>query len=328
MEHILNKTSYDYLGKPNQDGFFPISLDTIRVDSMPNFNLYNKVGESYLLYRSGNHAFTFKQQQALLEHRVSVLYVPMSELVKYWEYVENNLHIILSDPKVTVEKKARVYHATSIGLCKNIMTSEPGESSIVKADELVKSSMCLMEKGRESFHALLQLISSRSDVYNHSIHVCSYGLALAHALGLPEDRIKRLGTGLLLHDLGMLDIGDEVLNKSGPLSIDEWQAMRSHPERGVQWYLGCGGNDQEIEMIIFTHHERLDGTGYPKGLSKRKIPLVSRIASIVNIFDALTTSRSFRPALSTYGAITTMRLELKNALDQQVLSVFIRLLGG
>ena len=103
--------------------------------------------------------------------------------------------------------------------------------------------------------------------------------------------------------------------------------MHTHPERGLNHYVQCGGLSETAKTVILCHHERSDGSGYPRGLTGSRIPLVGRISAIVNIFDALTTTRPFRPALSTYAALSCMKQEMRGAVDQKTLDRFIRLLA-
>ena len=87
MAIATNKQQKEALGTPNKDGYVPIPLETLRVDSVPNFNLYNRVGSDYILYRAGSHPFTEKQRLTLLDHRVQALYVPAAAIDNYWHYL-------------------------------------------------------------------------------------------------------------------------------------------------------------------------------------------------------------------------------------------------
>jgi HD-GYP domain-containing protein (c-di-GMP phosphodiesterase class II) len=225
------------------------------------------------------------------------------------------------------KRKAEVFHASAIGLTRDVLTDPKSRHTLETASELVRGSAQLLLEGRPGFHAFLRMVGKDSNFYAHSINVCTYGIALARAAGLPFDRLAELGIGLLLHDLGMVGVPEEVVNKRGALTDQEWEVIRGHPERGLGIYNETGGASDVARAVILTHHERMDGTGYPRGLRGPSIPLVGRIASTVNIFDALTTTRPYRPALSTYAALTCMKQELRSAIDQDLLDHFIRFLG-
>ncbi len=328
MEQTVERnTPYDF-GTPNEEGYVPILLHTLRIDSTPHFNLYNRVGNNYILYRAGHHPFTEKQRNSLLDNDVTTLYLPFSALNTYWNYIEDNITDLLQDPFLPAAKKAQVFHSTSLGLCKKIITTSPTPEKLSKASEVVISSKTLLERGQAEFHAFVEQVSRNTTIATHSLNVCTYGIALAQAIGAAPEEIKKLGVGLLLHDLGMLDIPEHIINKTGPLSSSEWKQIKAHPGKGLAHYRQCGGTDETVELVIYCHHEHLNGNGYPRGLSGRQLPLFARIASIANIFDALTTKRTYRPALSTYNALRTMKLELDQVVDQQLLTVLIRLLGA
>jgi HD-GYP domain-containing protein (c-di-GMP phosphodiesterase class II) len=317
----------EYFGVPNADGFVPILVETLRADSMPDFDLYNRVEAQYLLYRKGELPFTAEQHRSLGTHRVHVLYVPQESIGAYWRYVQQNIALILSDPKLPPRRKAEVFHASAIGLTRGVLTHPTSRETLQTASEVVKGSAQLLMEGRQGFHAFLNMVGKDANLFSHAVNVCTYGIALSQGAGIPSDRLPELGTGLLLHDLGMVGIPEEIVNKPGSLTAGEWQIIRAHPERGIQIYVETGGRSEVAKSVIIGHHERVDGSGYPRGLRGTGIPLVARISATVNVFDALTTARPFRPALSTYAAITAMRQELRNSIDQDLLDLFIRILG-
>ncbi len=317
-------TSY---GIANEDGYVPIPLETMRIDSIPSFNLYNRVGTDYILYRGGSHPFTEKQSRTLIEHKVRVLYVPAGEIAQYWTYLEQNVALILADPVLPPEKKAEVFRVTAVGLTRDVLTSPASRVALHKAGEVVKCSAQLLLHGKAGLHAFLRMVGVDSDLFAHSVNVCTYGIALARAAGIVGPRLEELGVGLLLHDMGMTETPERLMSKPGPLSSDEWQAIRAHPAAGMRRFEQCGGTSDGARNVILCHHERLDGTGYTRALVGRQVPTVGRVAAIANVFDALTTARPFRPALSTLQALISMKQDLRTALDQPLLDLFIRLLG-
>ncbi|MGE5359137.1 MAG: HD-GYP domain-containing protein [Bacteroidales bacterium] len=150
----------------------------------------------------------------------------------------------------------------------------------------------------ESMVVSLALTIEARDAYTegHCERLARYATALGRELGLPDRDLAALYRGGYLHDLGKVGVPDVVLLKQGPLSPDEIILMRSHPIVGDRL---CGGlrSLRPVRPIIRHHHERLDGSGYPDGLAGDEIPLLAQIISIVDIFDALTTSRPYRRAL-------------------------------
>lgn len=143
----------------------------------------------------------------------------------------------------------------------------------------------------------------------HCERISRYAVALGRRLGLPDEDLAALHRGGFLHDIGKIAIPDAVLFKPGPLNNDELAVMRTHPIVGEQL---CGSLRALVRVrpIVRHHHERLDGSGYPDGLSGPDVPLLAQIVGIVDVFDALITSRPYRDAVSVPEALQKLRREV------------------
>ncbi len=139
--------------------------------------------------------------------------------------------------------------------------------------------------------------SSDSYTFGHCERVAQYGVAVGRAMGLDEGQLTTLRMGAYLHDLGKVRVPHEILNKPGPLNTDEFEIIKQHPNWGIE-LLATVEFPWDIKPIIRWHHERYDGTGYPDRLRGEEIPLGAQIICIVDVYDALTTTRSYRAALS------------------------------
>ena len=124
----------------------------------------------------------------------------------------------------------------------------------------------------------------------------------------------------LLHDVGKMSIPHEILNKSGKLSPDEWKIMQSHVDHTVRCLRDSGGVHRVILAVAEQHHEKLDGTGYPKGLAGPALNEIARMSAIADIFGALTDRRIYKPALLAERALAIMSEEMKGQVDQHLLS--------
>jgi putative nucleotidyltransferase with HDIG domain len=147
--------------------------------------------------------------------------------------------------------------------------------------------------------------SSDSYTFGHCERVAQYGMAVARAMKLDEVQLTTIRMGAYLHDLGKVRVPHEILNKPGALTPQEFEIIKQHPVWGID-LLATVEFPWDIKPIIRSHHERYDGTGYPDGLRGEAIPLGAQIICIVDVYDALTTTRSYREALPPADAITRM----------------------
>ena len=139
----------------------------------------------------------------------------------------------------------------------------------------------------------------------HCVRVADLACTLAARAGFDEKTLFWFRIGALLHDVGKLIVPQEVLNKPGKLDEDEWRVMRRHPEAGVE-LLADIEFPWDVRPMVRNHHEKWNGTGYPDGLAGNEIPLSARILCIADVYDALTTTRSYRAGYSHEKAVQIM----------------------
>ena len=154
----------------------------------------------------------------------------------------------------------------------------------------------------------------------HLRRVQLYAMAVGRELKLSEEELEALNVAALLHDIGKLAIPDHILLKPGPLTVEEWEKMKTHPMVGAQM-LSRMKFPEPVLAIVKAHHERWDGTGYPKGLSGVAIPIGARILSAVDCLDAIASDRPYRSALPLEGAMERVGAETGRSFDPRVVSV-------
>ncbi|MFZ5611662.1 MAG: diguanylate cyclase, partial [Bacillota bacterium] len=173
---------------------------------------------------------------------------------------------------------------------------------------------------------LISIINAKDRyTYGHSEKVMEYSEMIAGKMGIKGQDLLDLKLAALLHDIGKIDIDPEVLNKKDPLTREEWELMKEHPERGARLLMECKILKQ-AGVITLYHHERYDGKGYPHGLAGEDIPLGSRIIAVADSFDAMTTKRSYKKAKDMNEAILELKKGAGEQFDPKIVEIFIQIL--
>lgn len=179
----------------------------------------------------------------------------------------------------------------------------------VRANMWRKSVIESQEDSEAVLFSLAQSVEGRDpELGHHCERIAVMCAAMGASLGLPQRDILALQRGGYLHDVGKVVVPDNILFKPGQLTSDEWRIMKAHTERGEK-ICSSMRSMATVLPIIRSHHERWDGSGYPDGLKGENIPLLARILQIADIYDALTTARAYKPAMSPENAIRTLREE-------------------
>ena len=158
---------------------------------------------------------------------------------------------------------------------------------------------------------------------DHSTSVSKFSEALARAINLPESEIERIKLGALLHDVGKIGIPEAVLKKEGPLSDDEWKVMKQHPSIGAEKVLMPNPALRDLIPIVKYHHERIDGKGYPEGLTNGSIPLAAKIVAIADTYHALISDRPYRRGMDIEKAISILEEGAGTQWDADLIRTFI-----
>ncbi len=162
---------------------------------------------------------------------------------------------------------------------------------------------------------------------DHSRRVTLLTVELARLMGINEDELVHVRRSALLHDIGKIAVPDSILHKTGPLTEAEWDIMRKHPQIAIEML-------EPIEYlrpalaIPFNHHERWDGTGYPRGIKGEEIPLAARIFAVVDVWDALSSDRPYRKAWPYEKIVEHMRQQSGTHFDPKVVELFLKMMVG
>ena len=312
----------------SEAAFLPVQLASLCVDTIMGFDLYSRSARSsqMVLYRAGNLRFTEFHRDRLREHGVEALYIAASDRKHYLRYLEGHLNEVLRSEGIPAPERAKILYSSASLLIEDLFADPTLGASVSRAHAFVDSTVDYLFKRAEHFIDLLEIMSFDYHTYTHSVNVCIFGVALGRSLGYGQRDLNRLGAGLLLHDAGKAQIDPAILAKRGGLSPEEWEIIKTHPARGVELLSKSGAVEPDSLLVVRQHHEKCSGQGYPAGLTEGQIHSFAKIASVADVFDALTTERPYKRAVASFPAIRIMQGEMADAFDRTMLREMILLL--
>jgi HD-GYP domain-containing protein (c-di-GMP phosphodiesterase class II) len=244
----------------------------------------------------------------------------LRELDLSYIYVEDELTADIEVPDV-VSEKARI---EAVNTAKNIMDNVK-LGKMVDAGQAKKTANNLVDELCRNKGTLVNFIDlrTRSDyLFNHSVSVCILSIMTGISLGYDELRLRDLGVGALLHDIGKIMLDPDLLNKSDRLTTKELEETRKHSQLGFDILR----KNPDISLLAahcaFQHHERYDGSGYPRGLSGGEIHEFAQIVALADAYDALTSDVSYRAAVPVYEALAIIANETESYFNPEVVNNF------
>ncbi len=234
----------------------------------------------------------------------------------------------LSKPVDKLELSARVGSLVKVKAFNDHMRNhrEKLEAEVgERTRQLQEAFKKIKEASRETIHRLSRAAEFKDkDTVGHLFRVSNYAALIARKIGLGEKTVESILLAAPMHDIGKIGVPDHILRKPGKLAPEEWEIMKRHTVFGAKILEGSKvGFIRLAEVIAMTHHEKWDGTGYPRKLAGRKIPLVGRIMAIADVFDALTTRRPYKEAFPVEKSFEIIRQGRGSHFDPELVDVFI-----
>jgi len=257
-----------------------------------------------------------------LEHP---LFVTEDDYDKYKLYAQSHLQSIATATDIDFEEKASILYTEAENVMNELFKNPEALGSIEKTQVLVNGFVDLVLQDESTVESLMKIAAHDFYTHTHSINVSVYTLSLANFMGLKDKDINDIGMSSMMHDLGKSKVDWEIINKNGKLTDDEFDSMKKHPAEGYDIAVKMGITDKNILSGIRSHHEKLDGKGYPDGLKDKQIPLFARIIAVCDVFDALTTKRTYKEAMSSFEAIAIMKKQMQGHLDMKLVNELIKM---
>ncbi len=272
------------------------------------------------IFKSKNSIITSDDMAAL--STIEELYIQQKYTKSYGMSLERITRSITEKEQKKEEfdkKSIEIYsNATKIleDLFENPETLGNYESSKTVVNDLVGNIL----DDNFTIQSLMHIAEHDFYTHTHSLNVSIYSLCLGSFLKLDTQRLIELGESALLHDLGKSKIDPDIINKDGKLTDKEFRKMMAHPSLGYTIGLKIGITNKNVLHGIKYHHEKMDGTGYPEGLLGNGIPLFARIICLCDIFDALTSKRSYKDDMSSFEAVKLIKTTMSGHVDLKLLN--------
>jgi putative nucleotidyltransferase with HDIG domain len=216
------------------------------------------------------------------------------------------------------------WYSFKLYMMKSTQLRERNKELVQTNESLQRTSERLEASHVSVIGALLGSLAAKDHyTQGHSAATMQHALSVAKALGLGPDEVAAVNLGALFHDIGKIGIPEHILRKPSALTEEEWAEMKTHPIIGAN-LIGEVPNLEVIRPIVLAHHERYDGSGYPNGLRGDAIPLAAQIIAVADTYEAMTSTRPYRSALSHAEAVAELRRVSGTQLNPVVVEAFIR----
>jgi len=304
----------------------PAALLPVRTLALPvsdefrtQIYLRSQAGQ-YRLYRGTNACFDVSDLNRLIDSGVSTVYLEGSEYNSFLEHVRSILPVVVKDESIAVSRRFGLLNEVVRGCLRDTFRWGNLPHAVKTAGELAENAVDLI--CRDDFLAsdLGAMLCFDYATSTHSANVSYYCILLARLLGLTDrTSLLKIGTGALLHDIGKLHVPERLIVKRGKLTDPEREIVKRHTSLGL---LDLGERDS-LEfgqlMMVYQHHERVDGSGYPVRLAGEDIHEWARLCAVVDVFEALTSRRPYRQRLSIEDALEFMQCRIPVGLDPEFL---------
>lgn len=309
------------------DSLIPVSLATLANETVAGFDLYMRPSQSdsVVLFCSGNEPIDIDRIRELFDDGISKLFIDRNDREHYQLYLRDHWRETVDDQAQPIENRMAVMGE----VIRDVLSEKFQQANV---SEIVESSkqlgagtaQLLCEKPivlRELFHVLHHDYAT----FTHSANVSCYAVLLAKELGFSDEELSDIAVGGLLHDLGKLEIDERILTKPSRLDEMELREIRKHPGAGFSQLASREDLNQGQLMMVYQHHERLDGSGYPVGCLENEIHPWAKLCAIVDVFEALTSVRPYRQPMQHATALAVLNKGEGHEFEKEMLKCWRKL---
>jgi len=275
-------------------GYLPVATESLRPASVLNCDLFlQRSGCNYTeLFRGSTYPLEQGDIDQLRTDGVEKLYIRAEEANNYHSYLRER---VLSDPTVPPAVRMQALREVTRVAFQDALTANDSDKIVASAAQFGSDLASVVAERSLNFRELFGTLEHDYYTFTHVCNVSVYCTVLAHKMGAcPADQLGDFAAAALLHDIGKRHIPAHILNKAEKLTDAEWELIREHPVTGFREVATREDLSWDQLMVIYQHHERMDGSGYPAGIQGDEVHPWARICAVVDVFDALTCHRPYR----------------------------------
>jgi len=252
--------------------------------------------------------------------------IPTDEEFNPIKMISDDLRHVIENPNAPPETKAKAVYSHSLKMMETILET-PSPENILSGKQMIHNIVDHILADDETAGCLTQITSHDYYTYTHSVNVGLLSILLSKSVftDTSDHDMKELGAAFFLYDLGKCNVPAHLINKPGELNEKEWEMMKKHPTDGYRILAEAKQLSDECAIIVMQHHERYNGDGYPKRLRDDQIHVYARICSITDVYDALTSTRSYKKKIPTFEALHVMKDEMIGHFYRDLFEKFVLL---
>lgn len=319
---------YLELNPEAKDPYVGVKLHLLRPDTVPEVELYVKRGMSYRLFRHEREPFSALELRALLDAGIEKIYVPRPKAGEIRDYLETFLTQPPHNQNIPMEAQVGLLRSHAISMTEDIF-KDPSPANIRKGMKIVSNFVNVLLRDPSAFYYLINLSSHDPYTYQHSVGVGLNSIALAKKLNFTQESdLFDAGLAGLLHDIGKTKVDPAIINKPSKLDEKEWAVMIQHSTWSYDIVKDNAEINERVRLAMRHHHEDMDGRGYPDKLPGNQISTYAKMVAVADIFNALTTDRTYSKAMSPFEALKLMQEKMSHKFDANYFRNLVLIYGG
>lgn len=317
--------------------YIPVLFDLVILYKLPDVALYVEIPGAapdlpaearYRVCRARGTYLSQVELDALARDGVTRLFIRRDDAAPFTQYVEALLSEANTSSPMADEKKVTLLRTSAVQIMVDIF-EQPSPQNIERGVKAVSGFVYVLMRDPKAYQLLLTLSSHDHYTLQHSVGVATNAIILAKKIGIDDEKsLIEVGVGGLLHDLGKTKVPKEIINKSGPLDAAEWTEMKKHAMHGYEIVKDNPNVGMRAKLAVLQHHEDSNGTGYPMGLARAQVDLYAKLVAISDIFNAITTDRTYSKAKPPYEAFALIKDKLSHRVDAKLFESMVLIYGG